>query len=305
MPLNRICKSFQNSGLFDTLYHLFRHIIAGFEKQEQGKENNYLTNITMTGIKKILFRVLGLKNYLRVLHKSFHFLYRVDFLKRNNTYKYHYFDQKIIQKGDTILDIGANLGYYTALFAKWTGESGKVYAVEPVVPFYETIKWGTKKYNNIITYNCALGEEEKEVTLATPDNFGYLRTGLPHVIDQSPVAEKDYEFAFKARMEKASILFGDLPQIDFIKCDIEGYEEYVLPEMKHLIERHKPIIQVETWGDHKSKLEQFLFGAGYEAYDVENNRLKPANEVRAGELGDLLFIHKDNHAAVFSRLERS
>ena len=37
-------------------------------------------------------------------------------LKSNIIYKYHYFDKKIIQKGDVVLDIGANLGYDSNIF---------------------------------------------------------------------------------------------------------------------------------------------------------------------------------------------
>lgn len=36
-----------------------------------------------------------------------------------------------IRPGDTVLDVGANLGAYTVLFARWTGPSGRVFAFEP------------------------------------------------------------------------------------------------------------------------------------------------------------------------------
>lgn len=251
----------------------------------------------MVVIKKSLFKILGVKNYLRLLNKSFHLLYSLNVLKNNNTYKYHYFDKKLIQPGDTILDIGANLGYYTILFAKWTGSAGKVYAVEPVTDFADTIKWAAKNYKNIEVYNYALGEKEQQVTLATPDHFGYLRTGLAHVIDNKNLSAY-HEFVFTAMMKKGSELFQNIPKIDFIKCDIEGYEEFVLPEINDLLLKFKPVIQVETWGDHKPKVERYLLNIGYEIYDLENNILKPVNEIKDHQPGDLIFIHKENNAVL-------
>jgi len=252
-------------------------------------------------IRKYFFRFLGTKNYLKVLHTGFHFLYSINALKKNPEYTYHYFDKNIIQKGDYILDIGANMGYYTKLFAKWTGNAGHVYSVEPVTIFAETLRWGTQKFKNITLYNYALGEEEKEVTLSTPGNFGYLRTGLTHVVDEKN--GNTYEFTFKAQMKRGSRLFADLPKINFIKCDIEGYEDIVLPEMVDLLQKHKPVIQLETWGEHKPKVEGFLSGIGYKKYDIENDILKPVDELKSAAAGDLYFIHPLNNE-VIERLKR-
>lgn len=214
-------------------------------------------------------------------------------MKNDPLYKYHYFDKKMIRKGDYIIDLGANLGYYTILFAKWTGKTGKVYAVEPVFYFADTIKWASKKYENIELYPYALGKEEKEVTLGTLDKSGYLRTGLLHVIEQEE-KEAPQEFAVKAQMKKASILFENIPRLDFVKCDIEGYEEIVLPEMADLLRKFKPVIQLETWGEHKAPVEKFLLENGYEIYNIEDEVIKPLHETRNREFSDLLYIHKDN-----------
>ncbi len=253
-------------------------------------------------IRKLSFKLLGTENYLKTLHAGFHFLYSVNALRNNDSYKNHYFDKSMIEKGDYVVDIGANLGYYTKLFAKWVGETGHVYAIEPVSIFANTIQWGTKAYKNITLYNYALGEEEKEVTLSTPGNFGYLRTGLPHVVDQ----KKDnnvYEFTFSAKMKRGSILFADLPKLDFIKCDIEGYEDVVLPEMSSLLMKFKPVIQLETWGEHKPKVEKFLTETGYKVYDIEDGILKPVEEMKKASDGDLYFIHKEN-TKVIERLRK-
>jgi FkbM family methyltransferase len=244
-----------------------------------------------------LFKTLKLKYYLRVLSTSFHILYSINFLKKNSLYKYHYFDKNLIQKGFYIIDMGANLGYYTVLFSKWTGNTGKVFAIEPVSVFCDTLKWATRNYKNIQLFNYALGQNDEEVTLVTPGNFGYLRTGLPHVINESDLENK-YEFTFNAKMKRASILFENIPKLDFIKCDIEGYEEIVLPEMRNLLIKFKPVIQLETWGEHKPKVENFLLNLGYEIFDIENNILKPVDQLNNNQFGDLLFIHKENNLRI-------
>ena len=248
-------------------------------------------------IKKFLFYSLGTKNYLRLLHIGFHLAYAANTLKNNSVYKYHYFDKNIIQKGDVIIDIGANLGYYTKLFAKWTGSTGHVYAIEPVAIYFDTIKWGLRNYNNVTLYNNALGEEEKEVTLTTPGNLGYLRTGLTHIADQKDARDAN-EYTFKAQMKKGSKLFEPLKKLDFIKCDIEGYEEFVLPELRDLLMKYKPIIQVETFGDQKPKVETFLTSIDYKIYDIENGILKSRDDLKTAQYGDLYFIHKDNNSVI-------
>jgi len=253
--------------------------------------------------KKIIFHTLGLKAYLKVLHKSFHWMYAAGGLKNNVIYKYHYFDRYMIQNGDVVLDIGGNLGYYTKLFAKWVGPTGHVYAVEPVVDFANVIKWGTNGLNNVTIYNVALGEEEKDITLSTPGKFGYLRTGLAHVTRPDEQQEV-HEFTFRAKMKRGSKLFADLRRIDFIKCDIEGYEEYVLSEMKDVLLKHKPVLQLETYGEQKAKLETLLMGMGYEIYDIEDNKLKPLAEMKNPILGDFFYIHKDNKG-VIERLKKT
>ena len=95
-------------------------------------------------IQKLLYKSLSLENYLRILQKGYFLAYHLGLLKLSSKYTYHYFIKKLINKGDTIIDIGANLGYYSILFAQWTGRAGKVYAVEPVKIFNKILRVLTK-----------------------------------------------------------------------------------------------------------------------------------------------------------------
>ncbi len=76
-------------------------------------------------IKKLLFRVLPQSTYLKLLHRSFYLLYDLNLLKNKKSFKYHYMVKEFIKDGDIIIDIGANLGYFSKTFARMS-PSGKV-----------------------------------------------------------------------------------------------------------------------------------------------------------------------------------
>jgi len=251
----------------------------------------------MINIKKILYSNLSCDNYLRVLQRSYFLLYRLGFLKFNPKFAYHYYAKKLIKKGDTVIDIGSNLGYYSILFARWVGNEGKVYSVEPVSIYNKIFTEQARKYRNIALFPYALGNEEKDVEMASVVSSGYLRTGLSHVYnagkeDDSRLCRLDpqsskYGFRVKSQMKIASELFKNIAKINYIKIDIEGDELVVLSDMKALIKKHKPIIQVEM-NDHRVK--DLLHQIGYCAYRVAGNKLVKMEE--KGELkGDALFIN--------------
>lgn len=250
-------------------------------------------------VNKILYNTLSQRNYLKFLNSSFLTLYKAGLLKNNPAYKYHYFAKNLVSSGDTVIDLGANLGYYSNLLQQWVGPSGKLYAVEPVIPFNEILQWrlGNKKHVTIFPY--ALGTEEKDITLVIPKDLAYLSTGLPNVYDKNTHGDlAEYGFKFDAKMKRGSELFKNLDRLDFVKCDIEGYEEFVLPELKPVLEKHKPIIQVETWGPHKKVVEDFLHTLGYNQFHLQNGKLSPSESGHPDTVVDFIFIHPGNEAAM-------
>ena len=247
-------------------------------------------------LKRLIYALFGQENYLRILQRMYFLAYHFGFLKGNKKYTYHYFVKKLIKKGDFIIDIGANLGYYSILFAKWTGFTGTVYAVEPVRIYNKIFNEKAKKYPNIFLYPYALGLEEKCIELVSSPHTGYLSSGLPHVYD----SEKDgnieqQEFIFEAQMKIPSLLFKDLTRIDYIKCDIEGFEYIVLSDMKEMIDQYKPKVQVEVWGENEEKILDLFAQMHYTPYKLHNNRLVVYENRGEGERqigGDYIFIYK-------------
>jgi len=242
-------------------------------------------------IKKILFKHLSLKQYFTLVSKSFFLLYKLGVLKNNSLYKYHYFLKNIINNDDIIIDIGANLGYYSVLFSKWVGQKGFVYAVEPISQVREVFQNNVGKRKNIKLIPYALGSENKKIRMGnnTRMKTGVMATGSHFVLEENAKAIDE----FTAKMKKGSELFSGLEKLDFIKCDVEGYETVIIPEMKNIIIKHKPIMLIETRIEKRDFILNFLLNIGFYGFVLEDKKLFRAEEVEEKIEDDILFIHKD------------
>jgi FkbM family methyltransferase len=151
---------------------------------------------------------------------------------------------KIVKKGDVCLDIGANIGWYTTLLQKLVGESGQVYAFEPVPKTFSLLNRNVELNSgcgNIFVNNIALGETEKEVEI-------YLFDKLPDG-HASLVPGDNNEFqTFNVRMVTLNSFIeeNNIGEIDFIKADIEGAELTMLKGAGKVFEQSRPpMLEIE------------------------------------------------------------
>ena len=220
---------------------------------------------------RLLYRLLPLGGYLRVVSRLF-FLYRALGIGRHGrALEYNYHLPQLVGQGATAIDIGANLGYYTRPLSAIVGKEGRVYAVEPVPVIFDVLKRNVAGLKNVTLLNYALGSEERTIEMANDSvaAAGYFGTGRNFVSDGELSGEA---IKFSAEMRRGSELFAELERVDFIKCDIEGYERVVIPEMRAIIERHHPTVLIETDGETRREIIAMFEGMGYRAYMLENGR---------------------------------
>jgi FkbM family methyltransferase len=182
--------------------------------------------------------------------------------------------RSILKSGDVALDIGANLGYYTMLFASLVGDNGHVYSFEPMPELFDSLEQSAKRNgfgDRVTAFNAALSDEIGQVPLIFApgsDNWGGAalwvgREVLPH---HKTIAVMTGPLSF----------FSKLDRIDFIKIDVEGAEPLVIRGCSDVLAKSKPLILSEVHAPmlqtvSNQSVEGYfkqLEAIGYEAHSV-------------------------------------
>jgi len=144
---------------------------------------------------------------------------------------------KYVQSGDTVLDIGANIGTHTLWFANKVGPSGFVMAFEPQRLIFQTL-CANMALNSIKHVDCkhlGVGYSKRLVTVPVLDplkenNFGGL--SIEGHSEGEPVAI--------CRVDDIG-----LSRCDFIKLDVEGMEPEALQGAMNTIVKCRPVLYME------------------------------------------------------------
>ena len=173
-----------------------------------------------------------------------------------------------IKKGNNVIDIGANIGYFTLLFAKLVGPDGKVFAFEPDPTNFSILKKNIEvnNYNNVILSQKAISDKTESTKLfLCKFSNGMNRTYDSNLCDKSLDIESTTLDNFLNQINFSG-------KIDFIKIDTEGSEIKVLKGIEKIIEMNDDIsLQIEfnpssinECGFKSRSLPDFLVKKGFQ-----------------------------------------
>ena len=186
--------------------------------------------------------------------------------------------KRLIKENDTVLDIGANIGFHTLYFAELTGVNGKVIAFEPIPINFKTLKNNVSLNNfpRIVLVNKALGNTNSQMNIhineqtQNPGAFNLFEDGVRNTIIEC-IKGDDYLQA------------NSIEKIDFIKIDVEGYEYEVLKGLRQTISRFHPSIIFEYDRNYQLKINadaglifDFLKELNYNFYCVDGYGVQKA-----------------------------
>ncbi|MBI4547764.1 MAG: FkbM family methyltransferase [Ignavibacteriae bacterium] len=179
---------------------------------------------------------------------------------------------QLIHPGETVIDIGANLGMYTKYLSDIVSSTGTVVSIEPIKETFEILQHIVRslKMNNVLLYNNAVSDSQDTLLMEIP----LYENGEENFYEAQVVKQKSNS-AYRTVLVNAlslDLMCSSLNKISFIKCDVEGHEYECLQGASSILNRWKPSIYIEIQGNIEDvasrgyKTVRFLQNLSYDIY---------------------------------------
>jgi FkbM family methyltransferase len=149
--------------------------------------------------------------------------------------------KKLLKPGMIVVDIGANIGYYTLIAAKIVGNKGKIYAFEPEPNNFKLLvkNIGMNGCKNVIPVQKAVLNKTGKMKFFTD------KTNLGAGSFSKSTTSKEKSFIEVKTTNLDEFLHGN--KIDLIKIDAEGAEGLIFDGAKKLLDKRNFKIIMEFW----------------------------------------------------------
>jgi len=200
------------------------------------------------------------------------------------------FVRAMIRPGETVLDIGANMGWYSTLMCELVGPDGRVFAFEPNPSAFRLLVATAARFPQLRVLQVALGDQEGEAIINIPEDGA--AASLRELRDRETIAQvRCVQDTLDNIVNKENIC-----DISFIKLDVERFEMEVLRGAEKLLSKPYPplwlaeINEQARFGNDPERLIDFFARRGFTGYWIES---------RSGELRALPHRAPFKHDAVF------
>ncbi len=193
---------------------------------------------------------------------------------------------RLLAKGETALDVGANIGYMTGIMAVCVGKHGKVIAIEPHPKIYRELCEHATGWEEAVkispgvvnTINAAVSNKVGEAMLMEPATFegNRGRSSLEKHFDPTGGAVMPMAGRHQTKTLTLDSLCSAFERIDLLKVDVEGHEEEVFLGGLDLLRsgRVRDIV-FEEFAPYPAPTHSLLEANGFEIFFLEERLLHP------------------------------
>lgn len=225
----------------------------------------------------------------------------------------HAFLAARLRPGDTFVDVGANIGYFTLLAAKLVGPHGKVVAIEPSSFTLARLRANVERNGMEEIVRCihaAASDHEGSCTLYQGDDDNI---GTASIVRRSDQPSEQVPTAPLDRL----LLPAEVANARVVKIDVEGAEELVLKGMESVLPKLPPnaeiVMEISPDSSAADRIMLFLANHGWNAYalmpadSLENyfSRKRQAHAVRIStpivKRTDVMFSRIATNSIDYSR----
>ena len=159
---------------------------------------------------------------------------------------------RCLKHGDTFVDVGANIGYYSLLASKLVGEGGAVVAIEASPKTFEKLQanLALNGVSNVRPVNLAAADSERTVKLFRGHDH---HIGLATILDDSGF---DLECEVETAPLSKILRLNEIERARIIKIDVEGAEFLVVSGMEPILKGDRPDLEIIIEVDPKRLMKQ-------------------------------------------------
>lgn len=189
----------------------------------------------------------------------------------------------LVNKGDVVIDIGANIGLFTLFLSRFVGKEGRVYSFEPIGVTYKILSsnMNSLKADNVSLFNYGISDKNCSTYMEVPKyTSGGENFYQAHIVDSSSEG-KSFRRINVEIMTLDSLLPTLSGKVGFIKIDVEGHELNAINGGLRLLSSHMPALLIEISGnpdEGDSSAARIFFQLskyGYSPYLFDGDNLKP------------------------------
>lgn len=187
---------------------------------------------------------------------------------------------RLVDAGETVLDIGANIGQMTSLLSARVGQNGRVIAFEPHPELFAEVERMVRRNSsgdktNVDLRQLALSNAAGQGSLEIPVDWANNR-GLGKLAASGQSAKGK---TISVKLATLDGLLGSDASVGLCKIDVEGHELSVFEGARCLLkEKRIRDIVFEDFQDYPSELQQFFRNNGYQLFSLHAGVFKPRLE---------------------------
>jgi FkbM family methyltransferase len=184
---------------------------------------------------------------------------------------------KLIHPDSVILDVGANVGFWTVPLARALGAGGRLHAFEPVPANFARLGENVRRNNLeaiVRLHHQGLSDRKANVPISLREDFqNGAETGNAAIVIDSDDSRFTCTNVEVTPLDGETFRSLGIDHVDFIKLDIEGHEDKFLAGATVVFERFRPILFMEINEayyarrgiDPSQVFEQWMQGVNYKA----------------------------------------
>ncbi len=171
-----------------------------------------------------------------------------------------------LSPGDTFIDVGANVGYFTLLAARLVGPSGHVVAIEPAPENLKILRYNVavNAAHNVRIVAAGVSEREGELPLYGSGVDGKI------TLDASWAQRHSLPAAGIVPVPPLASLLNDTERPTMVKIDVEGLELPVLRSAASILAA-QPAVVMEAMVGNVEEAVRFMAGYGYQVREMPND----------------------------------